>query len=334
MSSNAVAVAESQAIDISVVEAVITGGDLGRLSPEQRVRYYIQTCEDLKLNWRTKPFDVVSLRGNGPKILYPNKGCAEQLAGIHNINVDLLEAITEQGVRIQKAKACLPNGRCTTSTGAVPVENLRGEGYANAVMKAETKARRRAILALVGLNMPDASELDTIPGSIMFNVDVETGEIQDAPETRQNAPQRTEQVSNRANDVEPTPIAAGNKITHGQVHRIADLFDELDYPNDQRRPFIAQLVGKSDPAKLTKAQGDKVIAALEKEFNEKFEYVGHGGVEWRERNPKPQVIEVEVIDENEIDWDAAKPEGMSQQDWDELMDPAAAGKDGDRWTRS
>lgn len=324
--SNAVAVQDNP-IDISVVEAVITGGDLGKLSPDQRVRYYIQTCESLKLNWRTKPFDVVALRGSGAKTLYPNKGCAEQLAQVHNISVKIINSEVKMGIAIDTAEACLTNGRCVTKKGAVPVEGLKGENLANAIMKVETKAHRRAVLALVGLNMPDESEMDGIPNATFFKVDPETGEITDASVERQNDPQRTEPTRN-----DPTPIAEGNKITRGQVNRIADLFDELNYANDQRRPFIAQLVGKSDPTKLTKAQGDKVIVALEKEFNEKFEYVGHDGVEWRERNPKPDAIEVEVIDADEIDWDAAKPEGMSQQDWDELMDPANAGG-GKDWTR-
>lgn len=192
----------NETIDITTVEAVITGGDLGRLTPEQRVRYYIQTCESLKLNWRTKPFDVVALRGQGAKTLYPNKGCAEQLAQIHNISVDLLEAQTEQGVRIQKAKACLANGRCVTKTGAVPVDGLRGDAYANAVMKCETKAHRRAVLALVGLNMPDETELETIPGSQRFTMDVESGEI--APQAHQ--PSHAPQATTRAHRGTPEPV--------------------------------------------------------------------------------------------------------------------------------
>jgi len=191
MSSNALATQNGHAsgvVDIATVEQVITGGDLGQLSAAQRVRFYIETCESLKLNWRTKPFDVVSLRG-GPKTLYPNKGCAEQLAQLHNISVDLLEATTEEGVRIQKAKACLASGRCVTKTGAVNMAGKRGEDYANAVMKCETKAHRRAVLALVGLNMPDESELESIPGSQRFTMDVESGEIAQQASTPQR-PQR------------------------------------------------------------------------------------------------------------------------------------------------
>jgi hypothetical protein len=338
MTSSAVAVQDNP-IDIGVVEAVITGGDLGKLSPQQRVQYYIQTCESLKLNWRTKPFDVVSLRGSSAKTLYPNKGCAEQLAGLHHISVKIIHSEIKMGIAIDTAEACLSNGRCVTKKGAVPIEGLKGENLANAIMKVETKAHRRAVLALVGLNMPDESEMDTIPNSQFFTVDTETGEITDAPVEREKAPGRTQPTSNGAKVIEPTPIAAGNKATKEQIMRITMLFDDLEYEKGQRRPTLAQLVGQPDPLKLTTAQAKKVIAALEVEFDEKFEYIGHDGVERRERTPKPDglrdpsVIDVEVIDANEIDWDAAKPEGMSQSDWDELMDPAAAGGGRD-WTTS
>lgn len=216
--SNAIAVQNGhESIDIAVVEKVITGGDLGQLTPEQRVRYYIQTCESLKLNWRTKPFDVVALRGQGAKTLYPNKGCAEQLAQIHNISVDLLEATTEQGVRIQKAKACLTNGRCATKTGAVPVDGLRGDAYANAVMKCETKAHRRAVLALVGLNMPDESELESIPGSQRFTMDVESGEI--APQGKRPEPSPRPATAPTARPAAP-PVTA--EVVDGETGEIVD----------------------------------------------------------------------------------------------------------------
>jgi len=203
------------AVDIAVVEKVITGGDLGQLTPEQRVRYYIETCDSLRLNWKTKPFDVVALRGSGAKTLYPNKGCAEQLAGIHNISVDLLEATVEEGVRIQKAKACLPNGRCVTKTGAVTVAGKRGDDYANAVMKCETKAHRRAVLALVGLNMPDESELETIHGSQRYTMDVESGEFDTAPQSNITPPTSAsvvaEVVDASTGEIQPTKETADQK---------------------------------------------------------------------------------------------------------------------------
>ena len=48
------------------------------------------------------------------------------------------------------------------STGAVPIAGLKGEEFANALMKAETKAKRRATLSICGLGVLDETEVETI----------------------------------------------------------------------------------------------------------------------------------------------------------------------------
>jgi len=53
-------------------------------------------------------------------------------------------------------------GRQDASTGAVCIKNLKGDDLANAIMKAETKAKRRATLSICGLGILDESETDTI----------------------------------------------------------------------------------------------------------------------------------------------------------------------------
>jgi hypothetical protein len=45
------------------------------------------------------------------------------------------------------------------------VKGLAGESLCNALMKASTKAKRRAVLAVCGLGMLDESELDTVAGA-------------------------------------------------------------------------------------------------------------------------------------------------------------------------
>src|SRR5690606_33168556 len=44
--------------------------------------------------------------------------------------------------------------------GAVALTNKRGEDLANALMKAETKAKRRATLSICGLGILDETEID------------------------------------------------------------------------------------------------------------------------------------------------------------------------------
>lgn len=111
----------------------------------------------------TKPFDI--LRLNGKEVLYCTRSGTQQLNKLHKVSHLITSRDTNQeaGVYIVTSKASLPDGRCTESIGAVNIQGLKGEAYANAIMKAETKAKRRATLDLLGLGVLDESEAESIP---------------------------------------------------------------------------------------------------------------------------------------------------------------------------
>lgn len=136
-------------------------GDLKRLTPEDRLKFYGALCQFTGLNPLAKPFDWLELQGK--LILYANKGCAEQLRKIHKVTVEIVERRFEHGCHIVRVRAKDSDGREDESIGAVPVpDNARGDVMANAMMKAETKAKRRVTLSIAGLGMLDESELDTV----------------------------------------------------------------------------------------------------------------------------------------------------------------------------
>jgi hypothetical protein len=113
----------------------------------------------------TKPFDI--LRLNGREVLYCTRSGTQQLNKLHKVShlITSRDINAEAGVYIVTSKASLPDGRCTESIGAVNIAGLKGEAYANAIMKAETKAKRRATLDLLGLGVLDESEAESIPNA-------------------------------------------------------------------------------------------------------------------------------------------------------------------------
>jgi hypothetical protein len=113
----------------------------------------------------TKPFDI--LRLNGREVLYCTRSGTQQLNKLHKVShlITSRDTNAEAGVYIVTSKASLPDGRCTESIGAVNIAGLKGEMYANAIMKAETKAKRRATLDLLGLGVLDESEAESIPNA-------------------------------------------------------------------------------------------------------------------------------------------------------------------------
>ena len=65
----------------------------------------------------------------------------------------------------------------------MPIQGLKGDDLSNAMMKAVTKAKRRAILSMTGLGFLDESEVGSIQGARVVTVDAGTGEILDTPGT-------------------------------------------------------------------------------------------------------------------------------------------------------
>lgn len=156
---------QNQNQQTTIANQLILQGDLSKLSAGDKVRYYNGYCERMGLDPFTKPFDI--LRLNGKEVLYCTRSGTQQLNKLHKVSHLITSRDTNQeaGVYIVTSKASLPDGRCTESIGAVNIAGLKGEMYANAIMKAETKAKRRATLDLLGLGVLDESEAESIPNA-------------------------------------------------------------------------------------------------------------------------------------------------------------------------
>ena len=185
-SKNKLQTQQSATSNHELIAAVIINGDLSKLSQQQRVEYYNGYCERLGLDPYTKPFDL--LRLNGREILYCTRSGAQQLNKLHQVSHAITSRDTNEsaGVYLVTSRACLPDGRCTESIGAVNIAGLKGEQYANAIMKAETKAKRRATLDLLGLGVLD--ETEAIDLGKTTNATISSIEEKQVVKTPENAP--------------------------------------------------------------------------------------------------------------------------------------------------
>lgn len=157
------------------LEQVVIEGNLAALTPIQRVAYYRAVCESVGLNPLTKPFEYISL--NGKLTLYATRGATDQLRSIRRIEVHKLERERADDLAIVTAYGRDHTGRQDSAIGAVNILNLKGEALANALMKAETKAKRRLTLSLAGLGLLDEIEAESIPGGWKEDIDPVTGEL-------------------------------------------------------------------------------------------------------------------------------------------------------------
>jgi hypothetical protein len=151
---------ELPALDEEILKNLISNGDLSGLSKEQKAEYYWHFCVRLGLDPIAQPFRI--LRLNGKEVLYCDRSGAQQLSRLHNVSHFIMARDTLNGCYVVTARAATPDGRCSESIGAVTIENLRGDSLCNAMMKAETKAKRRATLDLLGLGILDETEIATI----------------------------------------------------------------------------------------------------------------------------------------------------------------------------
>ena len=237
----------------SVIEQVIAKGDLAKLSPEERVAYYVRTCESLGLNPLTKPFEYITL--NGKLTLYARKDATEQLRKIHGVSLSIIGRELVDDVYLVTARATMADGRTDESIGAVAIGGLKGEARANAIMKAETKAKRRVTLSACGLGILDETETDSIPNAQPVAIE------QAHPAALNPAP------------VEADPIEAevADLITDAQMHELGALLDQLAYHGVEDAKLLKGICNLShqdirgleieDLAELTSASAAKILSS-------------------------------------------------------------------------
>lgn len=169
----------------SIQSKLVLGGDLSVLNPDERVQYVVALDRRLGLDPATQPLKLIEL--DGKLVVYADRSCCQQLNRLHRISHQILARKTEDGLHKVECKATSHDGRSTVNVGIVPVlepdrikvwnpqaraktwasnpragQALKGEALAVAQMKAETKAKRRSTLDLVGLGLLDETEIDAV----------------------------------------------------------------------------------------------------------------------------------------------------------------------------
>ena len=209
------------------LEKVLIQGDLSKLSSQERLMYYNRVCQSLGLNPLTKPFDYITL--NGKLTLYAKRDCTDQLRNLHDISIKITSREKMDDLYIVTAQGINKDGRIDESTGAVSILNLRGEALANALMKSETKAKRRVTLSLAGLGWLDETEAETIPGA----------KIEVLPETMPVAEiikPKKQEASTQAGTTDIISTAQAKRmfaIAHGDADVVREVLNNHNYASSK-----------------------------------------------------------------------------------------------------
>lgn len=159
-----------------VISSLILHGDLSKLTPDQRVEYVVYRSRSAGLDPAGCPFNLIPQNG-GKLSIYANKECAAQLNNLRNLSPTVLKEEFLLDDTIYKVTYRVTEGqRCTDDCGAVSlvvikrgingapdeVRKLVPAEVADAIMKAHTKAKRRAVLTHCGIGTNDMDDMPLV----------------------------------------------------------------------------------------------------------------------------------------------------------------------------
>lgn len=223
-----------------VIEQVIAKGNLAELTPAQRTEYYRVVCESLGMNSLTKPFEFITL--NGKLVLYARKDATDQLRTLRHVSIVIVSRERIDDVYAVTARATDAKGRTDESIGAVSISGLKGDALCNALMKAETKAKRRVTLSICGLGILDEAELETIPAARMSEPELPPA---DEPRTYELVPEQESVHAVKLEGAQPTDAMWGELPTHlkGQAGQICALARALKWNGADLAALIHEQFG-------------------------------------------------------------------------------------------
>ena len=111
---------ESPPAPATIEDVLVRNGR--KLTPQQRIQYTMDVCNSLGMNWRTRPFEFITLGG---KLVFCRRDAADQLRKINGISVEIIgQETTPEGLRIVTVRATDKSGRVDTDIGAVNIKIL------------------------------------------------------------------------------------------------------------------------------------------------------------------------------------------------------------------
>ena len=249
------------------IEKVLIGGDLTPLLPEQRVEYYKAVCKSLGLNPLTGPFAYILFKEteNAPAklALYAKKDAAEQLRQIHGVSVipNTTKRHVDEDFATTELSVMNAKGRTDTATGIVYLwkkynnqqYRLSGQRLADAIMKSETKAKRRATLSVCGLGILDEMDLESVrvvggvtPEGRIYHLPEPPPE-EDPPQLTENLPHGHEPGSEKAKQAEAALARVEEEDRKLKEQKAAQVMPKPEPKEDARGTIEVDLTNPESP---------------------------------------------------------------------------------------
>lgn len=234
-------IAKAGAADLQKMNSAIIQVSLQKdwksVPDEVRVRFVSRLCEALNISPVLNPFRFIDMKG--VTVLYADKRAASLIANANRISTEITKELFDKEKQILKiyVRATDPHGVYTDEFAAIHLGSNAGEVRANLEMKCLSKAKRRAILSLKDLSVPDEEELDFIrqtQSALVSDADFKSKYADSAPmldETveKDETASAQEEVMDLMTGGDPKKVTFMNKFIDGifEGKKLGDLtFDE------------------------------------------------------------------------------------------------------------
>lgn len=249
------------------IESVLVDGNLAQLKPDERIAYYKNVCESLGLNPLTKPFEYITL--NNKLTLYARRDATDQLRKLHGVSISIVSREIAGDCYIVTAKAMNAQGRTDEALGAVALPE-KGEARANAMMKAETKAKRRVTLSICGLGVMDEAEMEAVSNvgildRMAARAEHEPGEDVDSQSTSWPSGEDDVPIYVKSKDGEVTISGYEPRRTLEQNAKLHAMLNEGKW-NDEDKAKACGRYLKESTKDLSKRECAEMIDRMEKKL--------------------------------------------------------------------
>ena len=147
-----------------------------------RVRFVSRLCEQLGISPVLNPFRFVDMKGI--TVLYAPAAATALIGNANRISQEILKEVYDKEKQILKiyVRSSQPDGRFVDEYASLYLGSNSGEARANLEMKCLTKAKRRGVLAMVNMSIPDEDELNYMTQSENKVQPIQATEIKDVVE--------------------------------------------------------------------------------------------------------------------------------------------------------
>lgn len=138
-------------LSTEVLSSLVNENSMTKLSDAQRLAVVQSVCQHIGIPVELGGVQVLELN-KGRHRLYFTAECADFLRHRHRVTCQTVNREVFEGMYLVTVRVSTPDGRSTEATGAVVWPTVPS-GRDNAIMKAETKAMRRATFKHIGLGI-------------------------------------------------------------------------------------------------------------------------------------------------------------------------------------